>query len=226
MRAVSKSYDHKKLWLLLVSTLEILYLAILTILMYSLSGILPSCPVRRPSMPLVDSPLAFTETSSEVITSSSNVDGVTSSTLPDSTDPAQSELSSSRPPTTDGASVGHPDEDSLSVSSAPKRRNAGDVLLMHEVGTVSSADESLASDLEDEIEEVNTRFDMKALDNALVEEQLHNSSSIVARPGIGKLGRTISLRANFFEIRIAEDGLPVHQYHAEIHHPGMRTIDR
>lgn len=61
------------------------------------------------------------------------------------------------------------------------------------------------------------------------DDQLHAltpPAPVVARPGIGTLGRSIPLRANFFEIHVDPKLLPVHQYHAEIHHPGMRTIDR
>ncbi|CAD5220513.1 unnamed protein product [Bursaphelenchus xylophilus] len=168
--------------------------------------------------------LAFVENSSVGVTSSSAHDGITTSSLPDSTDPAASELSNSRPPT-DRGSVGQPDLDSLSSASGPKRH--GDVLLVDDNDHDSySCDESVVSESEDEIEVAKAKLSMLKLEEPVIEDSHQYAQAIVCRPAVGQRGRVIPLRANFFEIRIADNGLPIHQYHAEIHHPGMRTLDR
>ncbi|CAD5229313.1 unnamed protein product [Bursaphelenchus okinawaensis] len=169
-------------------------------------------PVLLPK--LQEPPLAFVDNSSDGIT--------TSASLPES-DPV-SEVSSSRPPT-DRGSVGQPDLDLLSSASNPK--NAGDVLLLRDNEQDSFSDvESVVSESEDEIEATKAKLSMLKIGQTMADDPQQYTQVVVSRPAVGQRGRTIPLRANFFEIRIAQNGLPIHQYHAEIHHPGMRTLDR
>ncbi|CAJ0573794.1 unnamed protein product, partial [Mesorhabditis spiculigera] len=53
-----------------------------------------------------------------------------------------------------------------------------------------------------------------------------NLREIAHRPSIGVLGRTIPVKANFFEIGLKNDNVMVVQYHVIVHHPGSRKLDR
>ncbi|CAD6187630.1 unnamed protein product [Caenorhabditis auriculariae] len=53
-----------------------------------------------------------------------------------------------------------------------------------------------------------------------------NMREIVARPGVGTIGRQIPVKANFFEIGLKNPKMVVIQYHVEVHHPGCRKLDK
>ncbi|MFH4975706.1 hypothetical protein AB6A40_002415 [Gnathostoma spinigerum] len=53
-----------------------------------------------------------------------------------------------------------------------------------------------------------------------------NLREMASRPDIGKAGRPIVVKSNFFEISINNTNLVVNQYHVEVHHPGSRKLDR
>uniref|UniRef100_A0A915Q2W1 Uncharacterized protein n=1 Tax=Setaria digitata TaxID=48799 RepID=A0A915Q2W1_9BILA len=53
-----------------------------------------------------------------------------------------------------------------------------------------------------------------------------NLREMASRPDIGRAGRQIAVRSNFFEVGIANNNMMVTQYHVEIHHPGSRKLDR
>ncbi|MCP9264552.1 Protein argonaute-2 [Dirofilaria immitis] len=53
-----------------------------------------------------------------------------------------------------------------------------------------------------------------------------NLREMASRPDIGRTGRQIAVRSNFFEVGIVNNNMMVTQYHVEVHHPGSRKLDR
>lgn len=53
-----------------------------------------------------------------------------------------------------------------------------------------------------------------------------NLREVASRPDIGRAGRQIAVRSNFFEVGIVNNNMMVTQYYIEIHHPGSRKLDR
>uniref|UniRef100_A0A8R1TYC6 Uncharacterized protein n=5 Tax=Onchocerca TaxID=6281 RepID=A0A8R1TYC6_ONCVO len=53
-----------------------------------------------------------------------------------------------------------------------------------------------------------------------------NLREMASRPDIGRAGRQIAIRSNFFEVGMINNNMMVTQYHVEIHHPGSRKLDR
>lgn len=53
-----------------------------------------------------------------------------------------------------------------------------------------------------------------------------NLREMAFRPDIGRAGRQIAVRSNFFEVEIVNNNMMVTQYYVEIHHPGSRRLDR
>ncbi|CAI5441808.1 unnamed protein product [Caenorhabditis angaria] len=53
-----------------------------------------------------------------------------------------------------------------------------------------------------------------------------NMREVVARPGLGTIGRQIPVKANFFAVDLKNPKMVVIQYHVEVHHPGCRKLDK
>ncbi|VDK73916.1 unnamed protein product [Litomosoides sigmodontis] len=53
-----------------------------------------------------------------------------------------------------------------------------------------------------------------------------NLREVASRPDVGRAGRQIAIRSNFFEVEIVNNNMMVTQYYVEIHHPGSRKLDR
>ncbi|KAI6230110.1 hypothetical protein M3Y99_01102100 [Aphelenchoides fujianensis] len=51
-------------------------------------------------------------------------------------------------------------------------------------------------------------------------------NAVVLRPDVGAVGRPIALSANFYEIRVVDPTVRVHQYHVELRHERARALDR
>ncbi|KAI6203095.1 hypothetical protein M3Y94_00516900 [Aphelenchoides besseyi] len=59
-----------------------------------------------------------------------------------------------------------------------------------------------------------------------VTSYFYADNAVVLRPNLGCAGRTIPLRSNFFEIRVQDSSVRVHQYHVEVRHERIRALDR
>ncbi|CAP29475.2 Protein CBR-TAG-76 [Caenorhabditis briggsae] len=53
-----------------------------------------------------------------------------------------------------------------------------------------------------------------------------NMREVVARPGLGTIGRQIPVKSNFFAVDLKNPKMVVIQYHVEVHHPGCRKLDK
>ncbi|CAI2354566.1 unnamed protein product [Caenorhabditis sp. 36 PRJEB53466] len=53
-----------------------------------------------------------------------------------------------------------------------------------------------------------------------------NMREVVARPGLGTVGRQIPVKSNFFSVDLKNPKMVVIQYHVEVHHPGCRKLDK
>ncbi|CAI2348079.1 unnamed protein product [Caenorhabditis sp. 36 PRJEB53466] len=53
-----------------------------------------------------------------------------------------------------------------------------------------------------------------------------NMREVVARPGLGTIGRQILVKSNFFAVGLKNPKMVVIQYHVEVHHPGCRKLDK